>query len=391
MTSEPTPRRNVNPRRLLEWLEEAHWVQVGGREGSYARFEPPDDIDLGPRRRSLLVPLDTQASDFVELMDEAIYTIGRMPRESAAFAMLNRLTTTPTDAFSFAKETPAPKGWIQWDVGESLISAARGLLIAGAKTAREPRSYYGNRHGRFAHRFLDQVMMGQTDVSSYVVRAYVPVDYSLPISTAKQAAEGVHFEGQDVISTRVVSRAVVAALESATDALDHFQRHNSISGFTDPNVAISYESVLALKAIAEGAEYADITVSWDAVDSKTEHTQGFSFDASNVPVLERAAVELARPEPTQDAVATGAVHLLSRAEAGGPGVIGLTTTDGLPTRKLRVHLSAGDYAKALEAHGIGDLVTVTGILEREGSLSHLYSARVTRVSSAGTDDDVPMF
>lgn len=369
----------ADPRRLIELLTAADWQQVGGREGLYARFMPPGRETLGDRRRSLLVPLDQSAPDFPELMREAVLALGRMPQESAATALVNRLIATPTDAFSFSKETAAPKGWIQWDAGESLIASARGLLIAGAKTAREVRSYYGNRHGQFAHRFLDEVMMGQTEVGSYVVRAYIPVDGSVPISMSKQAQEGVHFEGQDVINTREVSRTLVRTLESATDALQHYRTNNSLTGFTDPSAGLSYESVSALKVIAEEAEYADITVSWDSTGEIHERQEAFSFTAAAVPVLERAATALVKPEPRRDAVATGVVHLLTRAEAGGPGVVGMTTASGVPAKKLRVHLPAEDYARALEAHGAGNMIRVTGTLEREGNNTHLYSATVTTV------------
>lgn len=391
----------ADPRRLIELLTAADWRQVGGREGQYARFAPPERDDLGPRQRSLLIPLDPVAPDFPELMNEAVLALGRMPRESAASAFVNRLIAMPTDAFSFSKETAAPKGWIQWDAGESLIASARGLLIAGAKTAREARTYYGNRYGRFAHRFLDEVMMGQTEVGSYVVRAYVPVERAIPISTSKQAEEGVHFEGQDVINTREVSRTLVTTLESATDALQHYRALNSFAGFTDPSAGLSYESVLALKVIAEEAEHASITVSWDSTGESHEYEQEFSFTAAEVPVLERAATALVKPEPRRDAVATGVVHLLTRAEAGGPGVIGMTTASGVPAKKLRVHLPADDYARALEAHGAGNMIRVTGVLEREGNNSHLYSASVTAVvegehssitgSRVSQQDDNPLF
>lgn len=375
--SEVTPP--ADPGRLIELLAAARWQQVAGREGQYARFMPPGGEALGPRRRSLLIPLNPQAPDYNELMREAILTLGRMPREGSTSALVNRLVATPTDAFSFAKETVAPRGWIQWDAGEALIAAARGLLIASAKTTRETHQYYGNLFGRFANRFLDEVMMGQTEVGSYVVRAYVPVERGIPISTSKQAAEGVHFEGQDVINTRQVSRTLISTLESTAEAIDHYKSRNSLSGFTDPEARLSYESVSAIKAIAEEADYANITVSWDSTGNIHDYEQVFTFQASAVPILERAAVALVRPEPSRDAVATGVVHLLSRAEAGGPGVIGMTTASGVPARKLRVHLLAEDYARALEAHGAGNMIRVTGTLEREGNNSHLYSARVTSV------------
>lgn len=71
----------------------------------------------------------------------------------------------------------------------------------------------------------------------------------------------------------------------------------------------------------------------------------------------------------------------SRADAGGPGIIGLTTLDGNPAKKL-IHLEEADYHRALRAHDEGKVLRVAGNLEREGNLSWLYQARILEV----TDD-----
>lgn len=381
MTSQQPDSALPTPRRLIQLLEESGWEQISSRGDLYLRFLPPGD-ELG-RRRSLVVPLETEAPDFPELMREAVDALRALPSDSAAFTMLSRLTTSPTDQFAFAKETAAPKGWIQWDEGESLIASARGLLIAGAKTSRERLAYFGNRYGQFANRFLDEVMMGQTEVSSYVVRAYVPVDRAIPIRGGKEAEEGVHFIGQDAVSAREVSQTVASTLQSALEAIDHYQKSNSLSAFTSPELGLSYESVTAIKTIAANADYANITITWEGDDFLQGHRyeQAFNFTSSAVPVLERAANELVKPEPTRKATAIGTVHLLSRSDAGGPGVIGITTLSGHPANKMRVHLDEADYHRALTAHDQGAVITVTGNLEKEGNLSWLYQATISQINA----------
>lgn len=383
-----------SPRRLIQLLEESGWQQISSRGDLYLRFVPPGD-ELG-RRRSLVVPLETEAPDFPELMRDAVDALRRLPSDSAAFTMLSRLTTSPTDQFAFAKETAAPKGWIQWEEGESLVASARGLLVAGAKTAREHLTYFGNKYGQFANRFLDEVMMGQTEVGSYVVRAYVPVDRAIPLRGGKDADEGVHFIGQGAVAAREVSQAVATTLSSAMEAIDHYHTNNTLSAFTSPELALSYESVTAIKKIAQHADYASITVTWEQdLLALNDYEQEFTFTSSSVPVLERAANELVKPEPARMASASGIVHLLSRTEAGGPGVIGITTVDGQPAKKLRVKLEEEDYHRALTAHDQHHIIRVSGNLEKEGNLSWLYQARITAVveqeASVGEDPDTRLF
>ena len=230
--------------------------------------------------------------------------------------------------------------------------------------------------------------MGQTEVSSYVVRAYVPVDRAIPIRGGKEANEGGLFIGGDAVAAREVSQTVASTLDAALEAIAHYRENNSLSAFTSPELGLSYESVTAIKTIAANADYANITITWEGDDFFPGHgyEQQFNFTSAAVPVLERAANELVKPEPTRKAVATGTVHLLSRSDAGGPGVIGLTTLSGHPANKVRVHLDEADYHRALTAHDQGAVVSVTGNLEREGNLSWLYQATISQINVPSAPD-----
>lgn len=410
MTSERFSIGQVSAARLVRLLEEAHWIRTGGRERLYVRYAPPETAYPGREqssleadaasaevrrtlstRRSVVVPLDPGAPDYSELLSDAVDTLRRLPSPSTGYTWLSRLTATPTDQFSFAKETQAPKGWIQWDEGESLISAARSVLVAGAKAAREQLTYFGNKHGQFANRFLDEVMMGQTAVGSYVVRAYVPTDSAIPLRGSKEALEGLHFSGVDAMHSREVSEAVVTTLSHTVEALDHYRSSGSLSAFTDSELGLSYEALSAVKQLAENSDAANIVVSWDAEHGERPSSETeFVFVASQVPVLERAANALVAPQPQRDVSAEGTVHLLSRDDVSGPGVVGVTTLSGTPANKLRVHLSSEDYHRALGAHDRGSIIRVAGNLEREGNLSYLYQARITGVSEISeANPDLP--
>jgi predicted RNA binding protein YcfA (HicA-like mRNA interferase family) len=60
--------RVIDPRVLIELLKKAGWVIVGERKGSYVRLNPP--LYHG-RGWSMIVPLNSAASDFKDLMDAA--------------------------------------------------------------------------------------------------------------------------------------------------------------------------------------------------------------------------------------------------------------------------------------------------------------------------------
>lgn len=383
MSSSPQDPRRGSGARLSRLLREAGWEQVGGRAGLFDRYQVPE----GPAReaaRSLLVPLDQNAADFPELWQEALNLLRLVPDGS----FVQRLAAAPTDQYRFERETEAPPGWIKYDAGMDLHASLRQFLATSAKTARQRLKYFGNRHWNVANQFLDEVMMGQTAVGSYVVRAYVPIAAEVLTNAAvKDQTEFGPITGRDV------TRLSVRMLSEAQEAIDYYRTSESLTLFTDPSSSLSYEAVKALQTLASGGLDSEVQVSMEA-----EHGDGsdrswtFEFAPSVVPILERAATQLAEPEKPTPVKAVGLVHLLTRAQGAGPGVVGLTTRDGKPANKLRVRLSGDDYHLALAAHDTGQEIEVSGLMEREGNLNWLLNASISQVlreAQADVGRDVP--
>jgi hypothetical protein len=292
-----------------------------------------------------------------------------------------RLSAVAFDAFRFRKETAAPTGLIAWRQGETLIESARSTLTAGAKTYMGQLRHFNNHFGAFANRYLDGVLMGQTAPGSYIVTAFAPVEESVPLNSRSEGKLGI--EGIDQAASRSISLAVVGALSATAEALDHYRQAGSLSGF-EVGIArgVSYEMTSALKRIASHAEVADVQVEWDP---SAEPPSGqpsrveLELTGADYDVLERASVRLATSAPAKQVIAFGRVHLLTKKQAGGPGVVGITTVDGIPAPTVRVHLDSDDYHLAVEAHDQDRGVRVSGDVEREGNLHWMYHARITAV------------
>jgi hypothetical protein len=369
----------VNARRLATVLEEAGWRRVGGRRDVYSRFAPPGAES--ERYGGLVVPLDSAAPEYQELMDAAIAELSSAQhRDIWQRTIMPRLSLESADEFRFRKDSAAPSGLIAWRQGENLIEAARAALIAGAKAYMEPgRRHYSNLHGQFAGRYLDTVLMGQTGVGSYIVTALAPSTVSVPLKGGRVESLGI--EGVDITPARKVTSAIVTAIDATVEAVAHHRSTGSFSGFDDRlNEGISFEMASALRNLSRDADEAEIVIEWDSQETTTPRpSRTFEFQSGDAAVLNTVADRFAAAEPQERATLIGRVHLLTKKEAGGPGVFGIETLSK-QGRKVRVRLAAADdYHKAVRAHDEDLAIRVTGGLTREGQLSWLYNARVVEV------------
>ncbi|GHJ30816.1 hypothetical protein TPA0910_52490 [Streptomyces hygroscopicus subsp. sporocinereus] len=369
----------VDPERLTSLLLETGWHMVGRRTGIYNRLAPPGVEDA--RYGSFVVPLDRGAPEYVELMQGVLAQVSSPAYKNVwARAIAPRLFTDPIDEFRFRKEAALPSGLISWRDGERLISSARRTLIAGAKSYVDPVRHFGNKHGQFANRYLDSVLMGQTEPGSYIVKALAPSASTVPLR--KTSAPVLDVGAAAGALSRDVSESVMKALAATVEAISHFRSSGSLSGF-DAGVreGISYEMTTAVLGIAEDADGSDITIEWDTSvpGGFDEPVSRYEFSGGDAPVLEKAAHRLAAAEHSEFVSVTGRVHLLARKEADSPGVFGVENlTTGQP-RKVRVRLADDDeYHEAIHAYEENLAVHVSGRLEREGNLHWLYDAHLVR-------------
>ena len=365
----------VDPRRLIEILNGNGWVTVGRRAGTYERLRRRDDSSS--TGLSVVIPLDRAANDFNTLMAAAIKTIHGFGEDVWARSIEPLLTVALVDRLRFRKETSAPRGLIAWKDGTELIESARLTLIAGAKAYMEPSRHFSNRLGQFANRYLDQVLMGQSGTGSYVINALVPSEAK--ISIRKADVHALELEDITFAHGREVTASVVRALEAAMEALDHFKKSGSMAAF-DEGVAsgVSYELVRALRDVAGGADQSDIVIQFsrsdepDIIEPEAE-TYRFEFSGGDASVLERVSVQMSEPAQAERLCVEGRVHLLTRKEAGGPGVFGVD--DG--RYRYRVRLGSDDeYHEAVMAHDEDQHVMVEGDLSQEGNFRWLYNAQL---------------
>jgi hypothetical protein len=321
-------------------------------------------------------------------MQDALSDIERLTaRDIDASNISARLIAEPTDGFRFKTETAAPRGLIPWTQGERLIQNARLALSTGAKTYMEALSYFGNRFGQFANRYLDTVLMGQTAPGSYIVSAFVPSSAFVPLTKPQVPAEGqepvIEPNPDEMASTRRIGIATWTAMAATVEAVTHYRDTGSTTAFKDlVSRGVSHEMVTALRGLVEGSDGTEISVEWDPVVPVPDNTPPATVELkpTDVEILDRGSSELLAIATVPERVTfAGWVHLLTKKEEDDAGVIGLTNVTYEKPAKIRVRLNDKDYHRALIAHDQDHVVVVEGVIEREGNIYWMYQGRLVRV------------
>jgi hypothetical protein len=367
----------VDPERLTLLLQEHGWTRRGGRPGSYSRWVLPGR-EPDEARASVIVPLNRSAADFAELLQETLTTLWGLAPSSleAAAGVLDELARVPGDQIRFRKDVATVNGAVAWPLGHELVEAARASLVAGAKARLSKRAYYGNANGRFAKRFIESVLMGQTEIGSYVVTAFSPPDQTFPEKETPTDAPSLPFIAS--YTGRQIVDALVDALSATQEAVEHFERQNSFAGFEQGvHRGVSRELTDALQGMVSSAEAAEVTVDWSptlhAEAPRREITQ-FEFSGGIAEILRQASERLATAEPAEYVSVIGWVRLLARPKRGENGLVSLRVISGSEANSIRVPLSEEQFEVAAEAITHDMPLTVSGRQEREGNRYWLYNA-----------------
>lgn len=352
-------------------LTESGWQRYGGQQNLYSRWRQPESGD----KQTLLVPEDTEMEDYSDLLLQAISKLWRTG-DSKTQRLLETAASLRAlgDAIKFRKDVRTIRGAIKWAAGEDLIASARKSLSVAAKTRKSKLAYFGNSNSYLARAYLDSVLMGQTEVGSYVVTAYSPPDEQF---SERKIKPGETLPLMGLHSGREMTEQLISVLQVTREVIDHYDDTGSTSGFVD-NVSrgFCYELTQAVQALVRDSDGADVSVELQSRQTLFGELRPelvkLEFKPTDYAVLEKAGNALAATVLPKLVTVTGKVTLMGRPEPGQPGVIRLNVISGSRAQKIRVRLNSEDYELALDGHR-GDLaLRVVGREEIEGRYYWIY-------------------
>lgn len=370
---------SVDSTLLQVVLDRYGWRRTGGRRGLYDRWINDQD----PQRK-LIVPLDSSRPDYRELIEDVLHVLAGSDL-AAAHRVLEHLAATPGDEVRFCKDVPTVGAAVLWNVGEELHQAAGSALKASAKASVDRRPKFGNRNAFVAKDFMNAVLMGQNEISSYVVTAYIPPSQRFYDSETHSRAglldSGRYHSGREVVE---IMRDVLVVTR---EALDENARTGAYEQFDEAvQYGLSKEMTSAVKGFVNNSDGAAVKIEWsratnladkpsmdvaNEIDERTISNSEIEFKPTDYPVLKQVEERLEAPTEIDQVTVTGSVEVLTR-QVGRVGVIVVNVRSGSPAKKIRVQLPYSSYNTALEAHRLEYPIRVSGRQERRGNYYWLF-------------------
>ncbi|MEU3137540.1 hypothetical protein ABZ691_32840 [Streptomyces sp. NPDC006854] len=369
--------RHLTDQQLALALSSNGWQKYGGQADLYSRWRPV--VQNGDGARGLLLPQDSETDDYLELLSQAVAQAWKMG-DSRIRSILERAAAVNSlgDEVKFHKETRSRRGTIPWVAGEDLHAGAQKSMIVGAKTRKSKAAYFGNANSFLAKSFLDSVLMGQTEVGSYVITAYVPPE---EIYTERKVNPGETIPLVGRHTGREITLGMVDALSAARESVDHFKGSGSTYGFVE-NVrrGFCYELTQAVRSLIRDSDGAEIEVELHSAEDLFSGTptqrHKLEFSPSDYSALETAGNVFAAAAAAEYVTVLGAVTQLERPKPGDPGVVRLDVFSGSKAKKMRVRLKVEDYDLAVDAHRNNLALRVSGRQEVEGRYYWLYDPEI---------------
>lgn len=352
-------------------LTELAWIKQTDDNRRMSLWIPSPTAKLEPtvirEEAGVFLPHNPEAPDFQRIIRRALTELADL----SAANVVEELATSQLrlkralDKFVVSTDGPAVhSGVVDWSIGSRLVEGLGEVLKSGARVSHDPKRWYQGSHRVIANNYIDSCLMGQTEVGSYVVKALIPATAPLSFSNSEKMKK------QSQVSSREVTKTVFASVQATKEVLEEFRKDKDPDAFGwAMTQGVSVEMLTGFRKLI-GEDETEISVEF----IKTEADEPSVVSYRGAVVLEPTLTEAVEvgietlkqtPHSIEMVVAGEVIGLMRQWDAPDSRRIRMRGTgrDG-KKRVYTVHLNEANYEKALEAHGLGVFLEVSGVTEK---------------------------
>ena len=346
--------------RAEGWTREDAW---GEHSDVYTRDGAPEIIVPGTRRLGDYVSI---VSRLIEIFAEAAGT--------DTLSLYRVLTTVDRDVVRVGAVTGGGGGSVSLNDSVKLITGARDMVLAAARSLREPGPACRCAASSETDDYLRQVRLGHTEQDS---RAVVPIGPIVPPLRGSAA--------DDRPVGRRMTQRLIEALTATREATEKASVGDA-NAFRDVvSRGAGADLCDALAMLIEPFHGIDVRLSWARTRPMKTAGETVRFGSSDAPVLREAARCFREREPLPDTSLVGRVQRLQRSDGQTDGTVTLRTWIDRRVRSVSAVLNGRDYDRAIQAHRDNAPVVMFGDLERFGSRWRLRNPRILDIISDEDD------
>lgn len=323
----------------------------------------------------VLLPFTKDLKDYAQRMHDAIEAIAMYEKRVASDVVNDILNLFSNIVTVRVIGADTNDGTIPINDGVLLIAKARDMLMSAAIAMFAKRKLFTGKPPKDAASYIDTLLLGQTEVGSYVVNVLVPQQVAAP-QTSLEGAEPV--EG--------VALSLAHGLEALCKANGQYEQTGDLASF-DAAVAAGVSANLCDALIGFSGEDQkrnfEIKISGAAGPWFDGETKIYPFEPDAVRNLKIASGYYKDDYVLASRTIIGFVRKLHRDKGSNVGKVAVEATVNGSTRSIQIELDAKEYHDAVTAHDKQLWIECLGDVHVKGRSTRLLNHTNFRILEAG--------
>lgn len=343
----------VSVEQLQAYLQSKQWFEDGKIRNVATIWHRHQDQDA-----EVVLPF-SYVKDFRQRVRDALTAVASFEKREVfdVIGDVKRLFSNVITVRVIHEDTE--DGTIPISDGVLLISKAKDLLSAAAQAVYAKRRHFFGPAPKDARNYLDTLLLGQTEIGSYVVNVIAPNQANFVVE--QTVADPTIADA--VPLSQAITFNLVTGLEALAKASTTYEEMGDLKAFDDAVLsgasANLCDALLGFSGEKHNRSF-EITVTAAAGPMFESERRKFEFDGKHVEVLEKASGYYKDDYVLPDRVLTGYITKLVRPKDETAGTITLDSILGDVERKVRVALTGDDYHLAVIAHDNRQMIRVQG-------------------------------
>ena len=364
----------VSPSALSAYARAAGW-EKGEPYGGYS------DVYVHEKEPEIIIPNTQSLGDYAGVVSRLIEIFAKAA-ETDTLSLYRDLVTADRDVVRVRAAPEGADSSVTLNDGVSLITGARDMMLAAARSLWEPRPFYRAKVNREARDYMRQVRLGQTEQGSYVVTLLTPVVLS-PMGQASSFNSATN----DAPVGRRMTRRLIEALAAVHEASERTSAGDADAFPETVERGASANLCDAVATLIEPFGGIDIGLTWARTWREGAASKPVRFGASDAPILRKAAQCFRVEKPRPDMPLVGRIQHLKRDDSETGGTVTLRTRGDGRAVSVTAVLDQSNYDRAIQAHKSNARVVMNGDLERFGGRWRLCDPYVANVILDEDDED----